>query len=1595
MKSPRWTALIGFFLFALISGCGTPLPEDGVDVIPVSPDLDSVADDIAIVTGRVVDFETGAPISGAVISTNPTTEIVLTTAQGEFVLQDQVQSGEYYDVLARADGYADAKVTILAIEGRRVVDLAMVDQDRALPVIFAPETAIFPPSIHTTEVSIRSRVDEPLGWSVVEKPAWLTVTPDQEILEPFGLTWLEISLVPEVFAQAAKDAPSLYGTIQFEDFRGRAALLNVVAVPAAEGLISLSVELDDDTIELGQSTTAQAHLTYGTAGLVGASVLVEVSGSEGGLEVERDLWTTSNDGRATIDFAAREIGEYEVTFSVPSYTSIQPISHTLVVEIGEDPCLFENGGCGDYAACAVAGDGSPVCTDIDPCESGDHPCDLTSEFCVNQVGGPPICEPAELPEVTITSGPDELSNQTSASFEFECSMDDCEFFCLLEEGEEVTFPESSCESGVTYPVVDGDYTFSVFAVSDGGIIGEPSTRGFSVDTQRPQITIETGPDSLTHATTAAFSFSCTKQDCQYVCEVHRAGTDPAIESGDCLQDLVYEELEPGDFTFSVVATDPAGNTSDATTWSWTIRAYPEVSIISGPEDLTNATTASFELDCSYDDCDFLCSLEGADQGSIVADADCDADPSYEELAGDDYTFTVVAVDVLGGESEPAQWNWTVDLEIPVVSITDGPGDFTHEAHAEFEFHCSKDDCEFECHLQSVSMGTPIEAGPCTSPATYSDLNDDDYLFTVFATDSVGNQSESVNHSWTVNSEMLVLLFNQIPDDLIHTTDTTFEFECLNAESCTFECALDYDWDSDDWEFGAWQDCDSPRLLEGLASGAHEFHVRATDDLSREAALSHSFAVVIPGWVEITGGAAHTCGITTQGALWCWGSNTHGRLGVGDTDPRVDPTQVGDETDWVTVDAGGAHTCGIRANGTLWCWGYAWSGRLGIGTSTSDTSSYTEPQRVGEESDWLTVNAGSAHTCGIRAGGSLWCWGEGSWGRLGLGSNTSYDVPMLVGKDLEDEEAVTELMSGWSSVSSTSTHTCGTRDDGTLYCWGNGNWGRLGQGDLSGSQVPLSVEVEVPNFPGLDPEAGWTGVVATADSACATRGDGSLWCWGENSSGQLAIGETGYKTSPVLASVDYNYNWSNLANGYYHICGLRDEESLWCWGRSHFGQLGRGLPTGDHMRPAPVLYDLSWAVASGGENFTCAVDADEELHCWGYNRSGQLGRGFAGGDNNEPVVVETPETADQLSAGHEYACFVSAENDLWCWGRNSYSKLGQGQGDADRRATPTLVEPQGAWRQVETAKGDATSGGFFTCGIQTDGTLWCWGWGNSGRLGTGNNTSQPLPFQLGEDDDWDHVSLGQEHSCAVKTDNSLWCWGRGMYGKLGNGSHNGSNVPLLVVTVAEEGEEGEVDNYIWKAVSAGMSSTCGIQIDGSAWCWGRGLYGRLGTGSHDTEFRPAPVNSEEKFQSISTGHAHACAITEGGVAYCWGEGTSGQLGNGASSTATSPAEVDSILPWITISAGASYTCGVTDNSWGWCWGNSSNGRLGQGSTGHRNSPGPLPHTGWTEVNAGWQNTVGMNTESGVMAWGSNVNGEAGDGTAMTYEPQRLEEVPVAD
>jgi len=381
------------------------------------------------------------------------------------------------------------------------------------------------------------------------------------------------------------------------------------------------------------------------------------------------------------------------------------------------------------------------------------------------------------------------------------------------------------------------------------------------------------------------------------------------------------------------------------------------------------------------------------------------------------------------------------------------------------------------------------------------------------------------------------------------------------------------------------------------------------------ALADTVAVRVRVRFQIlSAGAAHTCGITTMGALYCWGWNREGRLGTGTTESVTVPAHAASATTFSQVSAGWEVTCGLSNAGTS-CWGSNRSGQLG----SASKSDALAPVPVADDPSLVMVAAHTTHACGIadrdRAG---WCWGAGWTGQRGAGDSTGLRVRPVNGTLRFRALDVGRVFS------------CGVTTDGAVYCWGANDAGQLGRPDApetcgwpDGLDRPCATE-PVPVASALT----FDSVAVGTDHTCALAADGSVHCWGRNDAGQLGDGSVDDASSPQPVAGAALFTW--VTAGDRHACALDLEGGAWCWGDNTFGALGTdaalescgGASCGRQPLPVATTLRFRSLTASRGRGgaHTCGVATDGLAYCWGSNARGQLGTGGVDGGGATPRVV---------------------------------------------------------------------------------------------------------------------------------------------------------------------------------------------------------------------------------------------------------------------------------------------------------------------------------------------------------------------------------------
>jgi len=472
-----------------------------------------------------------------------------------------------------------------------------------------------------------------------------------------------------------------------------------------------------------------------------------------------------------------------------------------------------------------------------------------------------------------------------------------------------------------------------------------------------------------------------------------------------------------------------------------------------------------------------------------------------------------------------------------------------------------------------------------------------------------------------------------------------------------------------------------------------------------------------------------CGLRMDGALRCWGDNSFGQLGNGNTSNVTAPAAVGNDaiTDWTDFAVGTHHGCALRSTGEAYCWGSNRHSQL----ATAQTNPFESTPIKVSDGPWMTVFAGNDQTCFGDLQRNTSCAGRTGFGQLG--TTGSHATPTR-----ESTQAQ------WTAIDAGTESTCAIDSANSLYCWGNNANGNVGDGSGLDRQTPTLVP--------LQPGAGGWSHVAVGDDACAIDDLGYLYCWGDDNDAEVGNGSIASIKTPY--DVSQGTQFSTVATT-KHTCTM-EASTIYCWGRNYDHEIDSSANTPELSK---VTIGSSYIDVAAGVAHTCALQSGGAAWCWGFNNVGCLGTNDTNGRSSPTQVTANGQPAfDRILAGKYTSCgLVNATGEAWCWGNNAEGELGD-MTTVDQQA-PTHLP--GAWKELGL-------GGFFTCGIHTDGTLWCSGSNNYGQLGQGTITVPSSKFlQVGTAADWQHIGAGEFHVCAIKSDGSLWCWGRNDDGELGD------------------------------------------------------------------------------------------------------------------------------------------------------------------------------------------------------------------------------------
>lgn len=835
------------------------------------------------------------------------------------------------------------------------------------------------------------------------------------------------------------------------------------------------------------------------------------------------------------------------------------------------------------------------------------------------------------PETTINSGPAAGGWSTSATTTFTFSSATATGFeCSLDSG---AFADCTSPHELT-GLGEGAHTFEVRAVRNGVPDATPASRTFTVDTIAPDTTIDSGPAATVIVADATLTFSGTGSPVGFLCSLDGA-------AGELCSGSKNYTVAEGEHTVEIAAIDAAGNidpTPATRTWRYVIE--PDTTIEAGLAPYSDTTTSvAFSspttdvFECNFDDGGW---------------AGCASPYVNNSLSAGSHTLQVRAVKYGVPDPSPASHTWTAytvpetDIDTPLFSYSGASTQIAFSSP-------TAGGTLFVCRLNSDPFVD------CASPKTLSGLTPGSYTFEVSAYNPAGFDPSAAAISWTVRNLPTTTILSD--PGATSGSGVTFTFSGTDADG--FECSIDG---------GAYVACTSPKSYASLSAGSHTFRVRAVNLTGADATpAEHTWDVLaLPdttidsgpvtdstSGVDVSftfssadGSATFECSLDGAAYGACTSPKDYTGLseaphvfrvravnGLGaDDSPAVVAWTVatgggggGVAAQARSLATGGMHSCAVTA-GSMYCWGTNGAGQLG-----DVSGAHFNPSQMGTDTDWAMVAAGEFHTCAVKTTGKLWCWGAGASGQLGQGLAQDEASPVAV-----------DATNNWLTVVGGVSHTCAVRSDNTLWCWGDNSLGQLGQGTID---LGVSTPVQVGSA------ADWADVVAGSGHTCGLKTDGTVYCWGMNSMGELGNGQAEDYPAPLTAAAT---EVTQITSGSGHVCVVKSDGTLWCWGDNFSSQGGNAVA--DRTLASQVGTDTDWALVEAGIVHTCAIKTSGQLWCWGDQGNNALGDDASSGTIATPAQTGSDNDWQAVSCGQNF-CIGTRAVGTYSWGDNMFSQCG--------------------------------------------------------------------------------------------------------------------------------------------------------------------------------------------------------------------------------------------------------------------------------------------------------------------------------------------------
>ncbi len=759
-------------------------------------------------------------------------------------------------------------------------------------------------------------------------------------------------------------------------------------------------------------------------------------------------------------------------------------------------------------------------------------------------------------------------------------------------------------------------------------------------------------------------------------------------------------------------------------------------------------------------------------------------------------------------------------------------------------------------------------------------------------------------------------------------------------------------------------------------------------------------------VAISAGNSHSTAIDSDGIAYGWGTNDYGQLGNNSTTTTNVPVTVTASgvlagKRLIGISAGGEHTLALDIDGKVYAWGRNNSGQLGINSGAATSQVPVEVLAIGASAlsgkKVIAVEAGMLNSSiALDSDGQVSAWGYNNNGQLGNNTTTQAIYPIAIGSyGALAGKTITKIAAGYYG-------TLAVGSDNSLYAWGAGTNGQLGNGSNLNSLIPVvsTTSIALPFTLTFDGIATANAIVPSDSSATVITP--------AHSAGFVPVA----LSSPFFASA--------TNQGQYEYIPAPTATSITPNSASIAGGDTVTISGTGFRADTAVLFNDTIATATFINSTTLQATVPTGLGAGTVNvmvrnvdgQFARLGRAFTYTQATQPTLTNVtpasgPSTGGntvtvngagmtasvrftQVATGGTHSCGLTSRGTVYCWGYGTNGRLGNG--DIANSSTPVAVDVSGVMAGKTIVA--IAAGRDFSLALDADGKVYAWGLGSSGQLGNNSGAQSTVPVAVTTSGVLSgktikKIAAGAYHALVLDADGKMYAWGLGSSGQLGNNSTATSLVPVAVTS------SGAINGKTITAISAGASHNTVLDSDGKVYSWGLNTTGQLGNGNTTQYGVPVAVVTTgalngKVITAISAGGTHTLALDSNGKVYAWGRNNLGQLGEGSGATQSSPVAVDvtGALAGKTIAhvaTGENTSFAIDSQGGTYSWGDNSSGQLGDGTQTQRNVPNiAATNIAFSSINGGpfATTTVGVAYDGSAYGWGANTYGQVGNNSTAT-------------